>query len=300
MKLFSKNMLFIFFVFVFCSCLNAQKLTKKEMLEFYPYNIGNTWSYRWVFHNIDYDYYEAGRDKIVISKDTVVNNIKYWIVKYYTNNYRSGKDYLERIDSISGDVFRIENLSEGSINRVDNVYTGVGDTISISNNRYLLYCDKMVILSIRDTMINNFHTTMREILGLPGSKKLFLARNIGILGSGKSYWIDSAKVNDTIFSNMTDVKVNNEPIKSEFVLHQNYPNPFNPKTSINYSIPKSCFVSIKIYDVTGREIASLVNEEKLSGNYKVSFNAANLSSGIYFYQMKVPKFTQTKKMLFVK
>src|ERR1035437_5823955 len=142
MELFSKYMLFI--LFLFCSSLNAQKLTKQEMLEFYPYNIGNSWSYLWVFHNIDFDYYEAGRDKIVISKDTVVNNIKYWLVKYNTNSYGSFKYYLERIDSISGDVFRTDDLSVGTINRVDNVYTGIGDTISISNNIYLLYCDKMV------------------------------------------------------------------------------------------------------------------------------------------------------------
>jgi hypothetical protein len=229
-----------------------------------------------------------------------VNNIKYWIVRYNTNGYGSYKFYYERIDSISGDVLRTDNLSVGTIDRVDNVFAGIGDTISISNNRYLLYCDKMVILSIRDTMINNFHTTIREILGLPGSPKLFFAGNIGILGRGKSYWIDSAKVNGTIFSNITDVKVNNGTIVSEFVLHQNYPNPFNPITTINYSLPKSGFVSIIIYDVTGREITSLVNEEKISGNYKVSFNAANLSSGIYFYQMKTPKFIQTKKMLLIK
>lgn len=87
---------------------------------------------------------------------------------------------------------------------------------------------------------------------------------------------------------------------STFNLEQNYPNPFNPSTTIRYSIPTSEFVTLKVYDVLGREVQTLVNEEKATGSYEVSFNAAGLSSGIYFYKLQAGSFIETKKMILIK
>ena len=87
---------------------------------------------------------------------------------------------------------------------------------------------------------------------------------------------------------------------NNFKLEQNYPNPFNPKTNIQYAISSRQFVSLKIFDVLGNEIATLVNEEKLAGEYEVAFNATGLPSGIYFYQLKAGSFVQTKKMVYLK
>jgi hypothetical protein len=91
-----------------------------------------------------------------------------------------------------------------------------------------------------------------------------------------------------------------EIVAKEYLLSQNYPNPFNPTTTIKYSIPEFSFVSIKIYDVLGSEIAAIVNEEKPTGNYELSWNAANLSSGVYFYQLKVGNYVETKKMILLR
>jgi aryl-phospho-beta-D-glucosidase BglC (GH1 family) len=88
--------------------------------------------------------------------------------------------------------------------------------------------------------------------------------------------------------------------KSSFVLYQNYPNPFNPTTTINYSVPKQSFVTIKVYDVLGREVATLVNENKPVGNYSIQFNANKLTSGIYFYGMESGSYSQAKKLLLLK
>ena len=93
------------------------------------------------------------------------------------------------------------------------------------------------------------------------------------------------------------------------MLEQNYPNPCNPSTTIKYSIPTSEFVTLKVYDVLGNEVATLVDEEKPAGSYEVEFsakgiaygrNAYNLSSGIYFYTMQAGSFTQTKKLILIK
>lgn len=90
-------------------------------------------------------------------------------------------------------------------------------------------------------------------------------------------------------------------IVKNFELKQNYPNPFNPTTNINFSIPKNQNVSLKVYDMMGKEVANLVNNERLNaGEYKADFNASALSSGIYYYTLRTEDFTSTKSMVLVK
>lgn len=86
----------------------------------------------------------------------------------------------------------------------------------------------------------------------------------------------------------------------DYQLYQNYPNPFNPVTTIKYKIPENGFVSIKVLDFLGREIAALVNEEKQAGTYEVEFNSNNLASGVYFYCLQAGSFIQTNKMMILK
>jgi hypothetical protein len=99
---------------------------------------------------------------------------------------------------------------------------------------------------------------------------------------------------------VTDVDENNTLLPTEFSLSQNYPNPFNPSTSIQYAINSRQLVTLKVYDILGSEVATLVNQEQSVGNYKVDFNASHLSSGVYFYQLKAGEFVQSKKMILIK
>ena len=85
-----------------------------------------------------------------------------------------------------------------------------------------------------------------------------------------------------------------------FSLGQNYPNPFNPSTKINYSVLQTSFVTIRVYDLLGNEIATLVNEAKQVGNYVVGFDGSELSSGIYFYKMQAGNFVDVKKLIMIK
>lgn len=85
-----------------------------------------------------------------------------------------------------------------------------------------------------------------------------------------------------------------------FLLSQNFPNPFNPTTTIGYQLPERNLVTLKVYDILGREVATLVNEEKPVGSYEVQFIGNELTSGIYFYQLKAGDYTETKKMLMIK
>ena len=91
-----------------------------------------------------------------------------------------------------------------------------------------------------------------------------------------------------------------EVIPDKYTLSQNYPNPFNPTTTIKFQVPNSSFVNLKVYDILGNEVATLVNEEKAAESYNVNFNASGLSSGIYFYKLQSGSFVETKKMILLK
>jgi hypothetical protein len=122
-----------------------------------------------------------------------------------------------------------------------------------------------------------FNTTSRN--------KLFLAKK-----EAQTTSIHTPNLKDSI----------NIIIPSEYRLYSNFPNPFNPTTTINYQIPELRFVTLKVYDVLGSEITTLVNEEKPVGSYQVEFGATELPSGIYFYQLKAGSFVETKKMVLMK
>ena len=172
----------------------------------------------------------------------------------------------------------------------------------------------------RDTAMYNLYTEwfrFLETLTTPGEETLF--GNFSFIGSRSarygSWGILETVTQDTniipapkysaiinyINSNMVDVKrfpVNK--LITNYKLEQNYPNPFNPSTKIVYKIPDAQFVSIKVYNVLGKEIAILINEEKPAGEYEVGFTGKSLPSGIYFYQLKSGSFIETKKMILIK
>ncbi|MBI2430336.1 MAG: T9SS type A sorting domain-containing protein [Ignavibacteriales bacterium] len=98
----------------------------------------------------------------------------------------------------------------------------------------------------------------------------------------------------------TSVTVLPSTIPNAFALHQNYPNPFNPSTKIRFVVPVFGFVSLKVYDLLGREVATLVKEEKRAGSYEVQWNAIGFSSGIYFYKLQSGNFVEIKRMVMIK
>jgi hypothetical protein len=91
-----------------------------------------------------------------------------------------------------------------------------------------------------------------------------------------------------------------EELPGDYYVAQNFPNPFNPSTKIEYSVPKLSNVVIKVFDILGNEIETLVNEEKLAGTYEVEFSRISLPSGVYFYRLQAGDFVETKKMVLLK
>ena len=106
-----------------------------------------------------------------------------------------------------------------------------------------------------------------------------------------------------IICNNTPTGVGGQPsslLPASYALGQNYPNPFNPSTTVHYEVPQATYVKITVYEVLGREVATLVNELKQPGRYEAVFDGRNLASGVYLYRMQAGSFVQTRKLLMIR
>jgi hypothetical protein len=123
------------------------------------------------------------------------------------------------------------------------------------------------------------------------------------LTSGKSLYMALARATGSTENSLTGGATAVEKVSSlpaEFALEQNYPNPFNPSTAISYQLSAVSFVTLKVFDALGREVATLVQAEQSAGRYRVTFDAGNLTSGTYFYRLQAGNSVDTKKLLLVK
>ncbi len=135
-------------------------------------------------------------------------------------------------------------------------------------------------------------TTYTDTTGSPGNEYYYRVRGYNLL-------VTSAYSNEVNLI-LTDVKSDRPIVPDRFGVSQNYPNPFNPSTKISYQLPVSSYVTLKIFDSLGREVATLVNGNLDAGYYDVSFNAESYPSGLYFYRLTANGYVSVKKMVLVK
>ena len=153
----------------------------------------------------------------------------------------------------------------------------------------------------------NMYLNSGPITMAPGDTQEVVIAIIAARGSSNLQSVaalkNTAKIVKYFYDNYTPELSNinyTPPIPEYYYLGQNYPNPFNPKTQIDYELPLNGLVTLKVYDILGREIATLVNEEKTAGKHQVDFSANNLSSGIYIYTLNSRAYSKTKKMVVIK
>lgn len=148
------------------------------------------------------------------------------------------------------------------------------------------------------TFTKSYLDSMAREFGLNGDSLLVTCKTYAYNG------FDSLATGNSLVLNIktgtVGINLISSEIPGEFKLENNYPNPFNPETTIKYQLPKSAFVSIKLYDITGREVSTLVNEQHQAGYYDYSFNASHLASGVYFYRIQAGEFSDIKRMVLVK
>ncbi|MCW8804806.1 MAG: T9SS type A sorting domain-containing protein [Ignavibacteriaceae bacterium] len=249
-----------------------------------------------------------------------------------SNSSNRGTVYIIWADQRNGitntDIFLIKSTDHGStwsnVKRVndDNTYRPQFypwmSIDPITGIMYIVYYDRRSTISTMTEVYvarstdggESFYNFKISESPFETTLQKFLGDYINIVAyNGKAYpvWTRSDQFGRSIMIAMIDestLSAENEELVTTYYLYQNYPNPFNPITSIQYSICSRQFVTLKVYDVLGNQIATLVNEELPAGEYEVEFNTSSInhqpSSGIYFYQLKSGSFVETKKMVLLK
>ena len=194
--------------------------------------------------------------------------------------------------STDGGINWISALEDGSVSSFNTIAFWDTNQIWVGGGSHYHYPGLGKILFGRDQGENwstqgEFSNTIYDICFINSSTGWAVGDNGTILHTtnGGVSFVEEEQINE---------------IPSGFLLSQNFPNPFNPSTKIKYSVPQTSNVVVKVFDILGNEIETLVNEEKSAGTYELMWNAANLPSGVYFYQLKAGDFVQTKKMILIK
>ncbi len=265
--------------------------TKIFAQDYFPLEVGNTWTYCSNFDTTNTITYH-------VSDSINIGDMKYFLYGNVLNT-----NFMDTIrKDIEGNIWK-------KIKGIDYLwfdFTKDNGTVYTFPSFDSLYAYEVKLFKYFTIEANNgiYSQCIELSFDIPQYRDADIlysfAPNVGLIeiygGEAPHYLLYSMSLNGSPLEIVND----RESKIILFELMQNYPNPFNPTTTISYSIPKTSFVSINIFDVLGRKLTKLVNEEKPTGNYSVEFNGGQLSSGIYFYRMQAGDFVETKKLILLK
>ncbi len=282
-----------------------------DIREWFPLAIGN----RWVFDSFIIEdnqgfppfYHFVGTRYMDVVKDTLINNESWFVVELnILNQLVYNSRMFLRIDTTTGQIIRYWEEFNNEY-PFYNLAAEVGDTIyyppDLTQPYYILADESEV--PFWDTL----KVTRSYIEEFPCSCGHLLVKGIGL--GHLNFWefggaedrlkgavIDGVVYGDTTFVvNIDDQRVS---LPTEFKLFQNYPNPFNPSTVISWQSPVQSHQTLKVYDMLGKEVATLVDEERPAGKYEVTFDASGLASGVYVYELRAGDFIRRNKMMYLK
>ena len=292
-------------------------LTPDDEYGWFPLAIGNRWAYDsyWSEENMGYPPTStfAGTTYMKVIKDTVIQNKSYFVVEnnLLTRMIFEPRMFL-RVDSTTGFVYRYWEDLNGEF-LFHNLNAEVGDTIPDplfpEEPYYVLLSEEPISFLDNETFIRNYWENLPCGCGHSLIKGFGLSQAHFNEFGGSDDYLKGCVINGVLYGDttLTDINEKTNSIPTQYKLEQNYPNPFNPSTTISWQSPVSSWQSLKVYDVLGNEVATLVNEDRNAGSYDLKFNANNLldgrpslPSGIYFYRIRIGSFTETKKMILLK
>jgi hypothetical protein len=286
----------------FCG-LNAQV---DSALAFFPLNTGDMWQYRYHFVNDCSGDEQSSYHIVEVVGDTLLaTGYRYKIV---TSNLPPSfpVGYL-RVDSGSANVYQY--LGSGDC-LIDSLLATEGSWFF--PNEYCWWAtecvsfDNEIILGLqtvaRHSVMSYVHGGEYDLAYGLGRTQYTTYVDGGCLPLLNSIYRDLvyARIDGVEYGTLVGVEEADNSAPASFKLEQNYPNPFNPKTEIRFQITENGFVSLRVYDVLGREVATLVNERKGSGTYTVTWNASGQASGLYYYRLISDELVETKKMVVLK
>ena len=276
--------------------------------KYFPLNVGNVWIYSIdTFPPPIYPYYIYK-----IERDTIINGHVYFQYNGY-HLFIFSSQWI-RYDSANGNLLAYSSNGGCSIYTDDRI---IDSLPSLPGNQincpYQAFTSRVCLNESNVTVFSNYQTHKKEfkrdglIYGI-----VTYAKNFGIINSCSGepppcsayYDLKGCVINGLAYGDtlLTPVNQTGYSIPEKFSLSQNYPNPFNPTTIINYQLPITNYVSLKVYNVLGNEIATLVSEKQNAGSYNYQFSTVNyqLPSGIYFYKLEAGDFVETKRMVLLK
>ncbi|MDA3861257.1 MAG: T9SS type A sorting domain-containing protein [Melioribacteraceae bacterium] len=278
-------------------------IKQDNSIALYPLAVGNKWVLKGSKH-WDGVYSESILATIEIVKDTLLpnNKIYFQIERNGSMQFESG---FERVDSL-GFVYCYDTTYTYGEYIVEDLtlFSRAIDTLNVGTTEIQKFCN---LISEQEYFSEMFSTKTFEASYFHDSFTYNFSTNIG-LTSIYDNWdfgysdleLKGAIINGILYGDTTVVGVKENKLSLSYNLEQNYPNPFNPTTKISYSILSDGFVTIKLYDIIGNEVYTLVNERMRSGKHEINFDGKNLTSGVYFYRIIANDFSDTKKMLLLK
>jgi len=304
--------LFLFFTFSSLFCQNS-------LSDILPLDVGNKWVYNyWDHYQNVMPHGETKNDGIIEYKITgkenyVDSTVWHFVHKSETHRWVSGiYGWSTYKDSSYFDIVEINNLNHQLIS---STFSEKSVFLFARTHIENLKFYRMYTTNIQGKSFYTFdykNSTANERF-LVDKTNFVCSKDSGItyLESYKSYttsnWVKSFTLNKFLRQNTSSVENYNSNVPTSFSLSQNYPNPFNPETTIEYSIPanvkgRMAKVTLKVYDLLGREVATLVDEYKQPGSYNSKFSIVNykLPSGVYFYRLQCGNYVQTKKLVLLK
>jgi hypothetical protein len=267
---------------------------------FYPLHVGNCWTY---------EYYSGPLElKISVVGDTIISNKKYFILILNESEYTWAR--YERIDSIGNTwLYDLKNYDKDT-NTTELLMEDFSSSIRTKfKSKRFIESDTAEILNSFTTLSKYTKTTNNVVAIIyyvyhDESINNYFEKGIGMtissLGIAGEYRLKSAIINGKYYDRFVGIDNYKNIEYPDLFLMQNYPNPFNPSTVISYSISKDCRVNLKVNDMLGREIKTLVNQYQSAGKYSITFNGSSLTGGVYYYRIDAGGFTTIKRMILTK
>jgi hypothetical protein len=294
----------LFVVLVMLAAMNASALDTITC-KYFPLQVGNVYKYNFG-NSLGYSY----TYKIRIIKDTIIENKRYF--KFTPFQFEPYASSLIRFDTLTGNVYVRSASGYCSYSPFeilhDSLKANLNDSFTVCNSIYKHRCNQIGYYNFIGNNVLTKRFKRNEYP--PGDFAEYIyAMGFGIIGvnlaSGTVFathsllgcYINGVLYGDTILININQIS---SEVPSSYSLSQNYPNPFNPATNIKFAIPKNEFVKITVFDMLGKELETLVNEQLAPGTYETNWNASNYPSGVYFYRLITDGFSETKRMTLIK
>ncbi len=295
-------------------CGSYSYATDTASIKYMPLHVGD----RWVYNSTSWSRADGNQywvSAIACTHSAVFNNRTYFFLISEMSQLMNG--YF-RVDSVTGSLYIYDQSNSCPYYYCEKLYDSLSAAVNDSNKNCALdyKCTGLssVVFANRIWVKKSFSQVHQGANYGSTYSKVYI-KYIGLYSLVGSSWggggyggsgsaLKGCRVNGITYGDTSmiyvGIKTLSVSLPTKYKLYRNWPNPFNPVTNIRFEIPKSSYVKITVYDLTGKEIETLVNQNLKPGAYETSWNASNYSSGIYFCKIQAGEYTETKKMVLLK